>query len=55
MPCRGTRRGETQGRDLKTAGGEKIVTEQVSSVTERPQLTAAPEFVREGMCFLLAE
>ena len=40
---------EAQARDLKTAGVEKLFSEQVSSVaTQRPQLEALLDFVREG-------
>jgi DNA invertase Pin-like site-specific DNA recombinase len=39
---------EAQERDLRTAGCEKIFSEQVSSVGERQQLEAALDFVREG-------
>ena len=39
---------EAQARDLKQAGCKKIFAEQVSSVAERAQLTAALDFIREG-------
>jgi DNA invertase Pin-like site-specific DNA recombinase len=39
---------EAQHRDLGTAGVEKLFSEQVSSVAQRPQLAAALDFVREG-------
>jgi DNA invertase Pin-like site-specific DNA recombinase len=39
---------EAQGRDLEAVGCEKIFTEQVSSVAERGQLTAALDYLREG-------
>jgi DNA invertase Pin-like site-specific DNA recombinase len=39
---------DAQIRDLKTAGCEKIFTEQVSAVGKRPQLEAALDFIREG-------
>lgn len=39
---------EAQVRDLKELGCEKIFGEQVSSVAEREQLSAAIEFVRSG-------
>lgn len=39
---------EAQKRDLKTAGCEKTFEEQTSSVGERPRLTAALDYLREG-------
>jgi DNA invertase Pin-like site-specific DNA recombinase len=39
---------EAQHRDLGAAGVEKMFSEQVSSVAQRPQLAAALDFVREG-------
>jgi DNA invertase Pin-like site-specific DNA recombinase len=39
---------DVQLRDLTAAGCEKIFTEQVSAVGNRPQLEAALEFIREG-------
>ena len=39
---------EAQIRDLEAAGGEKLFTEQVSSVGTRPQLDAALDYIREG-------
>jgi DNA invertase Pin-like site-specific DNA recombinase len=39
---------EAQARDLKQAGGEKLYAEQVSSVGEREQLSAALDFIGEG-------
>jgi DNA invertase Pin-like site-specific DNA recombinase len=39
---------DAQIRDLKGAGCEKIFSEQVSAVGERPQLEAALDFIREG-------
>jgi DNA invertase Pin-like site-specific DNA recombinase len=39
---------EAQLRDLRTAGCEKIFSEQVSSVGARQQLDACLEFIREG-------
>jgi DNA invertase Pin-like site-specific DNA recombinase len=39
---------ESQQRDLKEAGVEKIFAERVSSVAKRPQLTAALDYCREG-------
>jgi len=39
---------EAQVRDLKAAGCDKLFTEQVSSISKRPQLTAVLDFIREG-------
>lgn len=39
---------DAQKRDLKAAGCEKNFEEQVSSVGERPRLTAAIDYLREG-------
>src|SRR5579872_5697353 len=39
---------EAQIRELEAAGCEKVFKEQVSSVGEREQLTAALDFIREG-------
>jgi DNA invertase Pin-like site-specific DNA recombinase len=39
---------EAQDRDLKTAGCDKTFREQVSSVSQRPQLEAALDFLRDG-------
>ena len=39
---------EAQERDLRAAGAEKMFTEQVSSVAQRPVLRQAIDFVREG-------
>jgi DNA invertase Pin-like site-specific DNA recombinase len=39
---------EAQARDLKQAGCEKLFVEQVSSVGQREQLSAALDFIREG-------
>lgn len=39
---------EAQLRDLEAAGCEKFFREQVSSITRRPELEAALDFVREG-------
>jgi DNA invertase Pin-like site-specific DNA recombinase len=39
---------DAQFRDLKAAGCEKIFSEQVSAVGNRPQLEAALDFIREG-------
>ena len=38
-------------RELRAAGCERIFSEQVSSVAERPQLEPALDFVREGDSF----
>jgi DNA invertase Pin-like site-specific DNA recombinase len=43
---------EAQVRDLQAAGCTKIFQEQVSSVSERQQLEAALDFVREGDQFV---
>jgi DNA invertase Pin-like site-specific DNA recombinase len=39
---------EAQKRDLEGAGCEKVFAEQVSSVAERGQLSAALDYLREG-------
>ncbi|MFK8253482.1 recombinase family protein [Ancylobacter terrae] len=39
---------EAQRRDLQAAGCAKVFTEQASSVGDRPVLTRALEYVREG-------
>jgi DNA invertase Pin-like site-specific DNA recombinase len=39
---------EAQHRDLGATGVEKLFSEQVSSVAQRPQLAAALDFVRDG-------
>jgi DNA invertase Pin-like site-specific DNA recombinase len=39
---------EAQLRDLKAAKCKKVFSEQVSSVTERDQLKAAIDYLREG-------
>jgi DNA invertase Pin-like site-specific DNA recombinase len=39
---------EAQVRDLRAVGCEEIFQEQVSSVAERAQLTAAMKFIRKG-------
>ena len=44
---------EAQLKDLQTNGCEKIFQEQVSSLSTRPQLQAALEFVREGDVFMV--
>jgi DNA invertase Pin-like site-specific DNA recombinase len=38
---------EAQRRDLEAAGCTKVFAEQVSSVTERPQLAAALDYLRD--------
>jgi DNA invertase Pin-like site-specific DNA recombinase len=37
-----------QERDLKAAGVEKVVSEQISSIAKRPALAACLEFLRKG-------
>ena len=44
---------EAQLKELQTTGCEKIFQEQVSSLSNRPQLQAALEFVREGDVFVV--
>jgi DNA invertase Pin-like site-specific DNA recombinase len=39
---------DAQFRDLTTAGCEKIFSEQVSAIGNRPQLDLASDFIREG-------
>ena len=39
---------ESQQRDLKDAGVEKVFAERVSSVAKRPQLAAALDYCRDG-------
>ena len=39
---------EAQQRELSTAGCEKVVKEQVSSVGQREQLETALDFIRDG-------
>ena len=46
---------DAQVRDLKQAGCEKLFAEQVSSVGERAQLTAALDFIREGDTLVVAK
>ena len=46
---------EAQTRDLSTAGVERVFSEQVSSVAERPQLEAALDFVRDGDVFVVTK
>jgi DNA invertase Pin-like site-specific DNA recombinase len=43
---------DAQVRDLTAAGCERIFSEQISSVGDRPQLTASLDFVREGDVFV---
>ena len=46
---------EAQERELRAAGCDKIFREQVSSVSERQQLEAAPDYVREGDSFTVTK
>jgi DNA invertase Pin-like site-specific DNA recombinase len=46
---------EAQHRDLGAAGVEKLFSEQVSSVAQRPQLAAALDFAREGDVFVVTK
>jgi DNA invertase Pin-like site-specific DNA recombinase len=46
---------EAQHRDLSAAGVEKLFSEQVSSVAQRPQLAAALDFAREGDVFVVTK
>src|SRR3984893_2259172 len=46
---------ESQIRDLKAAGAEKLFRENVSSVAPRKQLEAAIEFAREGDTLVVAK
>jgi DNA invertase Pin-like site-specific DNA recombinase len=47
---------EAQIRQLKSAGVERIFSEQVSAVaSQRPQLALALDFVREGDCFAVTK
>src|SRR3954465_1298114 len=46
---------EAQIRELEAAGCDKLFREQVSSVTERQQLEAALDYVREGDCFCVTK
>lgn len=45
---------EAQTRDLERAGAEKLFVEQVSSMTVRPKLDAALEFVRAGDALIVS-
>jgi DNA invertase Pin-like site-specific DNA recombinase len=46
---------ESQERELKAAGCEKVFAEQVSSVARREQLEAALDYVREGDVLVVAK
>ena len=46
---------DAQLRDLAAAGCEKTFSEQVSSVAERAQLSAALDFVRDGDTFMVTK
>ncbi len=46
---------EVQIEELKTAGCEKLFSEQVSSVVIRTQLESALDFVREGDVFVVTK
>src|SRR5437763_17008597 len=47
---------EAQERDLRTAGVEKVFTEQLSAVdSNRPALAAALDFSREGDVFVVTK
>jgi DNA invertase Pin-like site-specific DNA recombinase len=47
---------EAQERDLKTAGVEKVFTEQLSALDEkRPALAAALDYAREGDVFVVTK
>ena len=46
---------DAQHRDLKTAGCEKIYSEQVSSVAARPKLEQALEELRRGDVFVVTK
>ncbi len=46
---------EAQIAELKEAGVTKLFTEQVSSVSERPQLEAALEYLREGDTLIVSK
>ena len=46
---------EAQGRDLSTAGVERVFSEQVSFVATRPELEAALDFVRDGDVFVVTK
>ena len=44
---------EAQERDLKAAGCSRLYVERVSSMAERPQLSAALDYAREGDTFVV--
>jgi DNA invertase Pin-like site-specific DNA recombinase len=46
---------EAQERDLQAAGAEKLFSERVSSVAQRPKLALALEFLREGDALMVAK
>jgi DNA invertase Pin-like site-specific DNA recombinase len=46
---------ESQIREITAAGCERIFKEQVSSVSDRPQLDAALDFVREGDALIVTK
>lgn len=46
---------EAQHRDLRDTGVEKLFSEQVSSMVQRPQLEAAIDFAREGDVFVVTK
>ena len=46
---------EAQVRDLKAAGCEKVFSEQVSSVAERPKLKECLAFLREGDALMVTK
>lgn len=46
---------DAQIRDLKKEGCEKLFSEQVSSVDQRPELQEALDFLREGDCLIITK
>lgn len=46
---------EAQHRDLHGAGVEKLFSEQISSMAQRPQLEAAIDFARDGDTFVVTK
>jgi DNA invertase Pin-like site-specific DNA recombinase len=46
---------ESQERDLRAAGVEKVFAEQISSVASRAQLDAAIDFIRSGDVFVVTK
>ena len=46
---------EAQERDLRATGCTKLFAEKASSVTQRAQLTAALDFVRDGDCLIVTK